>query len=292
MTIKYADGKPVVDIARQQIGRKAKVHRGKPNEPGQDRLPGGHGVPLRPRRQRLRDARLQLPQQLRAAPSTASAPSGSRDNDDDGNQGVRINYVMEGGNFGFKGPQAAPTGAATTNVFPGQTSRRPTGTSAGPASCPTCSTPAAGSPTGHPASTRATCCREKFRGALIHCDAGPNVVRAYIPQPEQRAAQGDDASSDEKQERPRPARATRSRRVVKLVKGKDSGSARRTSASRRTARCSIADWYDPGVGGHATGDKRNDRRPPRPHLPRRAEGQQAVASRSSTSPARRGRSPR
>ena len=34
------------------------------------------------------------------------------DNDDDGNQGVRINYVMEGGNFGYTGPMA-PAGAAT-----------------------------------------------------------------------------------------------------------------------------------------------------------------------------------
>ena len=32
----------------------------------------------------------------------ASARSGSRDNDDDGNQGVRINYVMEYGNYGYK----------------------------------------------------------------------------------------------------------------------------------------------------------------------------------------------
>ena len=38
----------------------------------------------------------------------------------------------------------------------------------------------------------------------------------------------------------------------------------------------VADWYDPGVGGHATGDKDRPTAPPRPHLPRRAQGLQAA----------------
>ncbi len=32
------------------------------------------------------------------------------DNDDDGNRGVRINYVMEFGNFGYKDELTAPAG--------------------------------------------------------------------------------------------------------------------------------------------------------------------------------------
>ena len=42
------------------------------------------------------------------------------DNDDDGNQGVRINYVMEGGDFGYKGPKGSDWGR-DMSLFPDQT---------------------------------------------------------------------------------------------------------------------------------------------------------------------------
>ena len=44
------------------------------------------------------------------------------DNDDDGNQGVRINYVMEGGDFGYTGPKGS-SWARDMGLFPGQTAR-------------------------------------------------------------------------------------------------------------------------------------------------------------------------
>ena len=52
------------------------------------------------------------------------------DNDDDGNQGVVINYVMEGGNFGYTGPKGTSWGRDTLRIL-ARPIRRPSGTSGG-----------------------------------------------------------------------------------------------------------------------------------------------------------------
>ena len=77
-SFKTGDGKPVVDSTGSEVGGKGQdVPR--PAQAARDSIGyhEGHGVPLQPRRQRLRDARPQLPQQLRARRRLASAPSGS-----------------------------------------------------------------------------------------------------------------------------------------------------------------------------------------------------------------------
>ena len=75
---------------------------------------------------------------------------------------------------------------------------------------------------------------EPYRNQLIHCDAGPNVVRAYAVEPD---GAGYDAT------------------ILPVVR------ATRDQWFRPSDACVapdgsviVADWYDPGVGGHAMGD--------------------------------------
>ena len=96
------------------------------------------------------------------------------DNDDDGNQGVRINYVMEGGNFGYTGPDRVRAGDRDMQPpSPARPARKPTGTSAGRASCPTCSTPA-------PARLPASVCLRR-RPAPRICTAAPCCTATPAP---------------------------------------------------------------------------------------------------------------
>src|SRR3954465_776256 len=105
------------------------------------------------------------------------------DNDDDGNRGVRINYVMEHGNFGYTDEM---TGAAWGT---GCNKAKAKGASEeekpyyhwyqhDPGVVPNLLQTGNGSPTG-------ICVYEGsllppvFRNQIIHCDAGPKVVRAY-----------------------------------------------------------------------------------------------------------------
>src|SRR5206468_3566326 len=119
------------------------------------------------------------------------------DNDDDGNQGVRINYVMEGGNFGYKGPRGTEWGR-DKDIFPGQTRQEAHWHLRWPGVVPNLLHTGGGSPTG-------ICVYEgdllgqQYRGAIIHCDAGPNVVRAYIPSPSSYAPKGLMTDEAEKQ---------------------------------------------------------------------------------------------
>src|SRR5205085_2662456 len=93
---------------------------------------------------------------------------------------------------------------------------------------------------------------EKYRGALIHADAGPNVVRAYMPSPSSDVPHGimgheiDPPKSDRG--------AGYKAEFVELVKAGDSWFRPSDVCVAPDGSVFIADWYDPGVGGHATGD--------------------------------------
>ena len=100
------------------------------------------------------------------------------DNDDDGNQGCRINYVMEYGNYGYKDEL---TGAAWTEPrtnWEKEIPRRHWHLN-DPGVIPNLLQTGAGAPTG-------ICVYEgellskQFRGAILHTDAGRNVCRAYM----------------------------------------------------------------------------------------------------------------
>jgi putative membrane-bound dehydrogenase-like protein len=154
------------------------------------------------------------------------------DNDDDGNQSVRINFVMEYGNYGYVDERSgAGWQAGRTNLEPEIRLRH--WHQNDPGVVPNLLQTGGGSPTGI-CVYEGSLLPERFRGGMIHCDAGPNVVRAYPVTPsgagyEARIEPVADGSAD---------RWFRPSDVCVAPDGS----------------LVVADWHDPGVGGHGMGD--------------------------------------
>ena len=154
------------------------------------------------------------------------------DNDDDGNKGVRINYVMEFGNFGYV-DEITGAGWKTprTNLeaeIPLQHWHMND-----PGVVPNLVQTGAGSPTGI-CFYEGTLLPEIFRNQPIHCDAGPNVVRAY---PTKKSGAGYTAE------------------IVNILNGaRDNWFRPSDVCVAPDGSLIVADWYDPGVGGHRMGD--------------------------------------
>jgi putative membrane-bound dehydrogenase-like protein len=159
------------------------------------------------------------------------------DNDDDGNKGVRINYVMEHGNFGY---QDEKTGANWgVNWKKGQTKGAKDEDKVlyqwhqhDPGVVPNLINTGAGSPTGITV-YEGKLLPEIFRNQVIHCDAGPRVVRAY---PVKNSGAGYTAE------------------MVNILTSSDAWFRPSDVSVAPDGSLLIADWNDPGVGGHAAGD--------------------------------------
>ena len=154
------------------------------------------------------------------------------DNDDDGNKGVRINFVLEYGNYGYKDEF---TGAGWRDPRPGMAEEIPHRHwhLEDPGVVPNLLQTGAGSPTGI-CVYEGTLLPEVFHGQVIHCDAGPNVVRAYPVTPDGAGYTAEMVDI---------LRSTRDR----WFRPSDACVAPDGSLF-------VADWYDPGVGGHGMGD--------------------------------------
>jgi putative membrane-bound dehydrogenase-like protein len=185
------------------------------------------------------------------------------DNDDDGNQGVRINYVMEGGNFGFTGPNGSNWGRDKEQykaAFPNLTKAEAHWHLRWPGIVPNLLNTGAGAPCGI-CVYEGDLLPEPYRGALLHCDAGPNIVRAYITRPGggpgpadfMKPVSPDEAKAFKEQASP-TAGAGYEAAAIELVKGNDNWFRPDDVCVGPDGAVYIADWYDPGVGGHATGD--------------------------------------
>jgi putative membrane-bound dehydrogenase-like protein len=154
------------------------------------------------------------------------------DNDDDGNKGVRINYVMEFGNYGYKDEL---TGAGWNQSRTGMHEEVPKRHwhLNDPGVVPTLLLTGAGSPVGITI-YEGELLPVVFQGEMIHCDAGPSVVRAY---PVEKDGAGYTAE------------------IVNLLEGTRNNWFRPADVSvAPDGSLIVADWYDPGVGGHAAGD--------------------------------------
>ena len=153
------------------------------------------------------------------------------DNDDDGNRGVRINYVMEYGNYGYRDEK---TGAGWRSPRTGMHSEIPKRHwhLNDPGVVPNLLQTGQGSPTG-------ICVYEGdllpkvFRQQVIHCDAGPNITRAY---PAKKDGAGFSAE------------------IVDVLGPGDRWYRPSDVCVAPDGSLIIADWYDPGVGGHRMGD--------------------------------------
>ncbi len=150
------------------------------------------------------------------------------DNDDDGNRGVRINFVMEYGNYGYR------------QEFTGSGWRTPRENIEGevplmhwhlndPGVVPNLLQTGAGSPTGILV-YEGRSLPKVFWDQVIHCDAGPSVVRAY---PAKKYGAGYTAGS------------------VDLLQGaRDNWFRPADVCVAPDGSVFVSDWYDPGVGGH------------------------------------------
>ena len=159
------------------------------------------------------------------------------DNDDDGNRGTRINYVMQYGNYGYTdemtgaGWQANRTNAEDSIPLKHWHLNDP-------GEVPNLLQTFAGSPTGM-VIYEGSLLPQQFHNQMIHADAGPNVVRSY---PVKKSGAGYSAET------------------INILKGdKDQWFRPADVGVAPDGSLIIADWYDPGVGGHAAGDQTRGR---------------------------------
>lgn len=137
------------------------------------------------------------------------------DNDDDGNQQTRLCYVMRGGNYGY---HHNPKVSHWNEEMPGIV--------------PKILRTYFGSPTG-------ICVYEgsllpaKYRGQLLHTDAGPRHVRCY-----HLTAKGASFTAERED----------------MVQSSDNWFRPSDVCVAPDGSVYVADWYDPGVGGHGIGD--------------------------------------
>ena len=159
------------------------------------------------------------------------------DNDDDGNRGTRINFVMEFGNYGYCDEM---TGATWKEERTGMHEEIPSRHwhLNDPGVVPNLLQTGAGSPTGILV-YEGRLLPNVFRGQVIHCDAGPNVVRAY---PIQNAGAGYTAE------------------LVNILDGAANQWFRPSDVcTAPDGSLLVADWYDSGVGGHRMEDAHRGR---------------------------------
>jgi putative membrane-bound dehydrogenase-like protein len=138
------------------------------------------------------------------------------DNDDDGNQQTRICYVMPGGNYGYW-----PRGPGQSHWHEEQ-----------PGVVPKILRTYFGSPTGM-CVYEGTLLPKKYWGQLLHTDAGPRHLRCYH-------LKSNGAGYDVERE--------------DMVQSTDNWFRPSDVCVAPDGSVFIADWYDPGVGGHGMGD--------------------------------------
>jgi hypothetical protein len=160
------------------------------------------------------------------------------DNDDDGNRGVRINYVMEYGNYGYADEM---TGEGWSTAWSKAKAKGAPDDSKvfyewhqyDPGVVPNLLHTGAGSPTGI-ILYEGKLLPEAFRNRMIHCDALPRVVRSYPTQLDgagYRAETRDILTTADQWFRP-----------VDVCAAPDGS-------------LYVADWNDSGVGGHYMADQ-------------------------------------
>jgi putative membrane-bound dehydrogenase-like protein len=154
------------------------------------------------------------------------------DNDDDGNRGVRINYVMDYGNFGYTDEvTGAGWNAKRTNMEKEVPDRHWHVND--PGVVPNLLQTGNGSPTG--ILFYEGDLLSQFRNHMIHCDAGPRVVRAYSVRPDGAgyvSSMADVLTSSDDWFRPSDVCAAPDGSIL------------------------VADWNDAGVGGHNMRDQK------------------------------------
>jgi putative membrane-bound dehydrogenase-like protein len=154
------------------------------------------------------------------------------DNDDDGNKGTRINYVMEFGNYGFKDEMTGASWPQRRTNMEKEIPLRHWHLN-DPGVVPNLLQTGSGSPTGI-TMYEGTMLPEAFRGQIIHAEPGHNVIRSY---PVENDGAGYKAT------------------IVNILEAqKDQWFRPADVTVAPDGSLFVVDWYDPGVGGHQVGD--------------------------------------
>ena len=153
------------------------------------------------------------------------------DNDDDGNEGTRINFVMDYGNYGY---HDEVSGAAWQQARVGMEEEIPRRHwhLNDPGVVPNLLQTGSGSPTGILV-YEGQGLPEVFAGQMIHCEPGHNVVRSYPV---------------------RPDGAGFTAEIVNLMESQDQWFRPSDVCAAPDGSLMVADWYDSGVGGHLMAD--------------------------------------
>ena len=154
------------------------------------------------------------------------------DNDDDGNKAVRINFVMEFGNYGFRDEFTGRGWRDKRTNIEKEVPLRHWHLN-DPGVVPNLLQTGQGSPTGIIV-YEGSMLPAGFQNQVIHCDAGPNVTRAY---PVKTDGAGYSAE------------------MVNILYGaRDKWFRPSDVCVAPDGSLFVADWYDPGVGGHGMRD--------------------------------------
>lgn len=144
------------------------------------------------------------------------------DNDDDGNAWTRMLEVMKGGNYGYWGPGGRSWRADKGTHFHQEN----------PGVAPAIARTGAGSPAGITV-YEGQILPEKYRGQILHADAGKRVINAYRMVPEGAGYRME---------------------TEVVLSSPDSWFRPTDVAVGPGGAVFIADWYDSGVGGHNMAD--------------------------------------
>jgi putative membrane-bound dehydrogenase-like protein len=154
------------------------------------------------------------------------------DNDDDGNKGTRINYVMEFGNYGYQDEMTGAGWRARRTNIEKEIPLRHWHLN-DPGVVPNVLQTGGGSPSGLTV-YEGRLLPAKFYGQMIHAEPGNNVVRSY---PVEKDGAGYKAT------------------IVNILEAQQDQWFRPIDvAVAPDGSLFVADWYDPGVGGHQVGD--------------------------------------
>lgn len=154
------------------------------------------------------------------------------DNDDDGNRSVRLNYVMERGNFGYKDEMTGAGWSEKRTNMETETSRRHWHQN-DPGVIPNLLITGAGAPTGITV-YEGKLLPEIFQNQIIQCDAGLRVVRSCLVKP-------DDAGFKAE--------------MTNLLSSKDTWFRPSDVCVAPDGSLFVSDWNDSGVGGHNMADQ-------------------------------------
>lgn len=153
------------------------------------------------------------------------------DNDDDGNQATRINYVMDYGNYGFK-DQVTGEGWRVARIGMHDEVPKRHWHLNDPGVVPNLLQTGQGSPTGILV-YEGDMLPDVFHHQMIHCEPGKNVVRSYPVTP---SGAGYEAE------------------IVPILNSSDGWFRPSDVCAAPDGSLMVSDWYDAGVGGHNMAD--------------------------------------